>query len=71
MHKPSESQVELETKIAFLERTCEELGEVILDQGRALEALALRVQRVEARASAGQDGTDEEESLADQRPPHY
>jgi len=71
MEKPSESQVELETKIAFLERTCEELGEVILGQGNALEALSLRVQRMEARASAGPDGGEEEESLADQRPPHY
>ena len=38
-------QVELETKIAFLERTCEELGDVILDQGRSLESLSQRLGR--------------------------
>lgn len=71
MEKPSESQVELETKIAFLERTCEELGEVILSQGNTLEALILRVQRMETRALTAADSGEEEESLADQRPPHY
>ena len=71
MKQPSEFQVELETKIAFLERTCEELGEVILDQGRTLEALIQRLSRLEARASAGQETQDEELSLKDQRPPHY
>ncbi len=71
MTQDSERQVELESKIAFLERSCEELGEVILDQARSLEQLTLRLARLGARAAAAQEPGEDAESLADQRPPHY
>ncbi len=71
MDSKPEEIVELETKIAFLERTCEDLGDVILDQGRAIDALVQRVGRVEARAAAGLESGSDEESLSDQVPPHY
>ncbi len=40
--------VELEMKLAFLERTNDDLSDVVLEQGRALEQLQARIRRLEA-----------------------
>ena len=65
----SASQVELETKIGFLEHTLDALNEVILEQGRAIEQLERRVANLESRAASGGDG-DDADPLSE-RPPHY
>jgi len=64
-------RIELESKIAFLERTLEELNEVILDQGRSIEALERRLALLESRGSAETDAEGGPRDLADDRPPHY
>ena len=68
--RPSPEQVELETKIGFLEHTLDELNDVILDQGRAIEALTERIAQLERRSDGGGDDASSSD-LADHRPPHY
>ena len=65
------SRVELESKIAFLERTLEDLNEVILSQGASLEELQRRVASLELRQGSGQELEGESSDPSDQVPPHY
>ncbi len=67
----TEQQVELESKIAFLERTVEDLNEVLLAQGDVLQELERRLARVEARQRAAQEGEGPAGDPLDERPPHY
>ena len=68
--EPSSQQVELETKVAFLEHTVDALNDVILEHGRSIEALQAKLAQVTGRLAASDDG----EGLPgpqDERPPHY
>lgn len=70
---PSHDRVALETKVGFLERTVEDLNEVVLAQGRELERLAQRLAALESRLAATQED-GEGATLRDrlgERPPHY
>jgi SlyX protein len=69
--RPSPELEELQVKIAFLERTLEELNEVVLEQGRSLETLQGKIALLESRAAAAAEGATEERDLLDERPPHY
>ncbi len=72
MTNQNPGQVDLEMKLVFLERTVDELGEVILDQNKSIDALNLRLRLLEERLKQGQGGgTEEERSLEDDRPPHW
>ena len=62
---------ELESKIAFLERTVDDLSEMILAQTKSIDALAARLLRVEGRMHSDSSGEDGPRDLADDRPPHY
>lgn len=66
----SEANERLELKIAYLERTCAELSDVIYRQQQELDALRLQVQAVLARVDSLKaepaPWTAEQE-----RPPHY
>ena len=70
----SERIADIEAKLAFLERTVEDLSTVVLDQGRELEALRRRLERSEALAAARSAAGGPEEAPGDpalERPPHY
>ncbi|MDG1498519.1 MAG: SlyX family protein [Planctomycetota bacterium] len=68
--KPNEV-VELEMKLAFLERTVEVQNEVILEQGAELQSLTARLARLETRAKADESGAAEGLRPHDDPPPHY
>ncbi len=68
---PSAVQVELEMKLGFLERTIEELNEVILDQNNAIEKLARRIEKLEQRTTSSSDSQSEPSDPYAERPPHY
>lgn len=57
----------LETKIAYYEKTNQDLNEVVIAQGRELDALRLRLQVLERQLRS----LDEGESMPHERPPHY
>ncbi len=59
--------VDLESKIAFLERTVEELNSVVLEEARARQQLDQRLARLEQQAASG--GTDV--GPQNDPPPHY
>jgi SlyX protein len=65
-----EALEQIQTRIAFLERANAELGEVVFQQQKEIQALTAKlrevVQRLEATHSAQEQRTPEEE-----RPPHY
>ncbi len=67
----SADRVALESKIAFLEHTVDELGEVVLDQGRNLEQLLQRLVRIEARLREGVGAVGDEGDPLEERPPHH
>jgi SlyX protein len=61
----------VESKIAFLERTVDDLSDVLLDQGKALEALGARLAKLEARLFDAQNVEDGPSDPYEERPPHY
>ncbi len=67
----SERQIELESKIAFLEHTLDTLSAVMHEQGRTIEALEKRLGQVESRVRATQEGEVSEGDPLEERPPHY
>ena len=67
----SKSRMVIETKIAFLERTVDDLSDVLLDQGRGMEALEARLAKLEARLSDFQNAEGGESDPLEERPPHY
>ncbi len=68
--------VDLEHKLGFLERTVEELNDVIVEQGRAIEGLQASLARLEGRL-AGQGDPGQApfagggDDLLAEKPPHY
>ncbi len=60
----------LELRLAYLERTTQELGDVLYRQQRELELLRERLAACE-RTLATRDGPAAAGSAADERPPHY
>ena len=67
-----ENRVELESKIAFLEHTLDTLNDVVVSQGRSLEALERKLALLESRVRSRESGEAEEaRDLADDKPPHY
>jgi len=65
------NRIELEEKAAFLERTVEELSDVVLAQGSTIEALERRLDRLEGRLAVALQAAGEESDPLDERPPHY
>ena len=63
-------RIDLEAKVAFLERTLDALSEELHEQGQTLDALTQRLSRLEARAAASK-GSDHEVGPHDAPPPHY
>ena len=64
-------RVDLEMKIAFLERTVDTLNEVVVEQGASLERLEQKLAQVESRLRSQGEGEEEARDLADDKPPHY
>ena len=62
-------RIDLEAKVAFLERTLDTLSEELHEQGQTLDALTQRLSRLEARAAS--KGSDHEVGPHDAPPPHY
>jgi SlyX protein len=58
--------VELEIRYTHQQRMLEELSEVVLEQGRALERLGRELETLRGRVEAGS-----EEEPANEPPPHY
>lgn len=59
----------LEFKVAYLERTLQELGDVLYRQQQLLEAADARYQRLLDRLESGERGTDGPGGF--EIPPHY
>ena len=74
MTKPdphAESRAEIESKIVFLERTVDDLSDVIVAQGRSIELLEGRLAKIEGRAKDAHDEEPGPANLLEERPPHY
>ena len=67
----SEARNVIESKIAFLERTVDDLSDVILSQGKSLDALGARLAKLEARLHDVQNEEGGEVDPLEERPPHY
>jgi SlyX protein len=65
-----ETLEQIQTRIAFLERSNTELGEVVFQQQKEIQALNARIREVLHRLEAAQSA-QEERSAEDERPPHY
>ena len=65
------SIIEIETKLAYQEKTIKELNEVVYDQQKAIERLEQGYEKLKrlfnefAKMSSGSDGP------ANEKPPHY
>ena len=63
--------VALESRIAFQDRTIEELNEVIIDQARTLERLVQQLTAVERQLRAAPGAGHEQADAERDKPPHY
>ena len=63
--------VALEERLAYLEKLCDELSDVVAKQGKEIEVLTRRVamlmEREAVRDAEGTGGV----VIGDERPPHY
>lgn len=59
--------VRLEIKAAYLEKTALDLEEVVLKQGKLIDDLTGRLQRLERQGQASEDPGE----LPHEKPPHY
>jgi len=66
----SETLVEIQTKIAFLERANAELSDVVFRQDREIQALQAQIRAVSDRLNAAQS-QEAARPPDDERPPHY
>ena len=66
-----EDRVDLEVKMAFLERTVEELNLVVLEQGRLMDAMQRQLVELESRMKQGLGDLGQDVGPHDQKPPHY
>lgn len=72
MNSDSDKLIDLEMKLGFVERTIEDLSEVVLGQSAQIERLERRLREIEDRVANKQDGGPQD--MADpleERPPHY
>lgn len=60
----------LELRLAYLERTAEELGDIVYRQQREIELLRERLARAERSLAARADGQAPADA-SEERPPHY
>jgi SlyX protein len=66
----SETLVEIQTKIAFLERANAELSDVVFRQDREIQALQAQIRAVSDRLNAAQS-QEAARPPDEERPPHY
>jgi SlyX protein len=66
----SETLVEIQTKIAFLERANAELSDVVFRQDREIQALQAQIRAVSDRLNAAQS-QEATRPPDEERPPHY
>lgn len=71
MSDPAPNVIDLQMKLAFLERTVEILNEVVLEQSAQLQNQSVRLERLEAHAKGNASATSEELRPHDDPPPHY
>jgi len=64
---PEDRFVRLEEKAAYLEKLTQDLNDVVIAQGKHIEELAARLERIERQLRAGAD----DERIPDEKPPHY
>ncbi len=57
----------LEIKAAYLEKLARDLDEVVIAQGKVIEELLGRIDRIERQQRSGED----DESIPHEKPPHY
>jgi uncharacterized coiled-coil protein SlyX len=57
----------LEIKAAYLEKLAADLNEVVIAQGKVLDELLGRIDRIERQQRSGED----DESIPHEKPPHY
>jgi SlyX protein len=69
---PSENErlEQLESKLAYLERGTQELGDVVYRQQQALDALTARIERLADLLQAVAE-RPREYSAEEEKPPHY
>jgi uncharacterized coiled-coil protein SlyX len=57
----------LEIKAAYLEKLALDLNEVVIAQGKLIDDLLGRIDRIERQQRSGED----DQSIPHERPPHY
>jgi SlyX protein len=62
--------IELETKLTYFERTVQELNDVVYHQQKQIDALEKSCKEL-AKALRGFSGGSENDTPADEKPPHY
>jgi uncharacterized coiled-coil protein SlyX len=67
----AERQTELETLVTHLQRTVQDLDEVIRRQQGTLDGLQARLGRLDADLGQLRDATTIERRPEDEKPPHY
>ena len=62
---------ELEIQLAHLQRTCEQLNEVVTDQANIIDQMNGRVGRLDSMVSDLKQASEESGDPLDEKPPHY
>lgn len=65
--RQDERFMRLEIKAAYLEKLALDLNEVVIAQGKRIDELLGRIDRIERQQRSGED----DESIPHEKPPHY
>ncbi|VAW33009.1 hypothetical protein MNBD_GAMMA01-1254 [hydrothermal vent metagenome] len=71
MQDTQDKIIELETKLAFLEETVEQLNDVIIDQQKAIDTLQRQFIQLNTKVEQESQHWNQESSTTDETPPHY
>ncbi len=71
MNKTKNQLIDIETKIAFMEHTIEQLNSVIISQQKAMDALQLKFSQLDAKIDQESQYWSQNSNPTDEKPPHY
>ena len=67
----SQQIIELETKIAFMELSIEQLNDVIIKQQKMLDSLQAKITQLDSKIEQESQYWSQNNNPVDEKPPHY
>ena len=71
MNNTQDQIIELETKIAFIEQSVDDLNDVIIAQQKMLDSLQAKITQLNSKLDQESQFWSQNSNPIDEKPPHY